>query len=120
LEAQHLAEFVCRRIAKKQKIELQAAFWRSSTYWEKQYKQAIVAAYSILKIYSFDIILKALNRKEAWWITSLRCKQLHDLCRDEQSKLSVKETSKIIEISDNTTSVPQVGLSKKNKISKLK
>lgn len=100
-DAEILAEFICRRIASKQKIVLGDKFWNDD-YWGKQFKKTIIAAHSILKVYSLAVILAALKRPEAHWITSLRARQLHDLCRSVQRSHD-EEKQRINEFTPPTT-----------------
>lgn len=120
-DAQQLSEFICRREAEKKKITLVEYFW-NEPYWGKIYRKHIIAAHSLLKIYSLQIIFQALKDKRGSWITSLRCRQLHDLCREfsqkeEQVKNKIEESVEIKRV--DTTVLPPT-IKKQSKFDKLK
>lgn len=120
-DAHTLADFVCKRSAEKKKIVLPQSYWNTD-YWGKEYKKSIIAAHAILKIYPLSVVLSSLNHPSGRWITSLRARQLHDLCRDEQKRheqIKEKIRQSDAPILTNTTSLPTKRKSN-NKIDKLK
>lgn len=84
--AQYLAEVMCMRVAKKNKETLPVKFWNEPK-WKMQYKQQIVAANSLLKIYEPDAIIAAVNRKDSQWIYSLRYPGLNQKILEEKDRL---------------------------------
>lgn len=120
-DAKIIAELICRRIAEKNKLVLGDKFWNED-YWGKEFKKHIIAAHSLLKIYPLSVIINALKDKRAYWITSLRCKQLHDICKEYSKKLEYVKTqveeSKKIETTDPNILPPTSN--KQSKFDKLK
>lgn len=88
--AQKLAEIMVRREAAKKKIVLPLKFWNTDP-WKKKYKQQIIAANALLKIYEPAAIFNALKRKECSWQYSLRANGINDACKEEQALLEKKE-----------------------------
>ena len=76
--AQYIAEFICERLAKRQKKDLHYRFWLSKE-WEKEYKGQIAAAYKWLKKYDSKVIINALSSQAGSKIYSLRAPHLGDI-----------------------------------------
>jgi hypothetical protein len=76
--AQYIAEFICERLAKRQKKDLHYRFWLSQE-WEKEYKGQIAAAHKWLKKYDSRVIIEALNSQAGSKIYSLRAPHLGDI-----------------------------------------
>lgn len=110
--AQYLAELMCSRLAAKRKQKLPQKFW-SLPEWKLLFKQQKIAAYSLLKIYTPDVIIKAVKRKEVEWIYSLRYPGLNQLCIEEEAKIQKLnekiEKTAIIPIQENKK-VTQIGI----------
>lgn len=85
--AQYIAEFICERIAKRNKLDLHYRFWVNEE-WEKVYKGQLTAAYKLLKQYEPKAVLNALNSKEGSKIYSLRAPHLPAMIDKEQKILS--------------------------------
>lgn len=119
--AQYLAELMVTREAAKQKIKLAVGFW-NSPLWKKKYKQQIIAANSLLKIYSPQAIINALKRKECSWQYSLRANGINDACNEEQIKLDqITETMLESERKfDNITTSEVKKFGKESKLNKLR
>jgi hypothetical protein len=62
-QGQALAELMCERMAKIQKVELEYRFWESPL-WLKAFKDQLYAANSLLKKYSYEAITKALLKQK--------------------------------------------------------
>ena len=77
---------MCVRQATKQKVRLSERFWENNS-WKVTYKQHILAANQLLKIFEPQAIINALNQKECNWITSLRVKALTQCIMRESEKL---------------------------------
>lgn len=111
--AQYLAELMCSRLAAKRKQKLPQKFW-SLPEWKLLFKQQKIAAYSLLKIYSSDVVIKAVKRKDVEWIYSLRYPGLNQICVEEEAKIEKLqqkiEKAEILPIQTNnenkTISVP--------------
>ena len=73
-EAQYLTEIVTERYARSQNKSLQPKFW-NNLEWKSFYRQQIIAANALLKLYSLQSIVNALNGKCSWTY-SLRANQL--------------------------------------------
>lgn len=67
----YLAELICIKAADKKKEFLTDNFW-DKIQWKVFYKQQCMAARALLKLYSVQAIIKALNDKKSWGIFSLR------------------------------------------------
>jgi hypothetical protein len=118
---QLLAEIMCVREAKKKGISLPHKFWNTPE-WKKKYKIQILAANSLLKVYSPMAILNALKRKECNWQYSLRANGISDTCDEEQRKLDKQdkliEKSESIKI-DNPAEFRQVNTGQQSRKSRL-
>lgn len=111
-EAHYLAELACTRKAKSFRRVLVPKFW-NETEWKKDYKQQIMAAHSLLKLFSIEAILAALNSKDGSWMYSLNTKSLPGLCQKEKQRIELERkianNSKPIEYNpENVTHVPSV------------
>lgn len=78
---------MCLRQAAKQKTKLSDKFWENNS-WKVSYKQHILAANQLLKIFEPQAIINALNQKEYHWITSLRVKALTQGIIRESEKIA--------------------------------
>lgn len=90
--AQYLAEVMCIRQAEKKREKLPPKFWNIPK-WKMPYKQQILAAHSLLKIYEPEEIILAINRKDAKWIFSLRFPGLNQIILEEKEKLDKQKLS---------------------------
>lgn len=119
---QYLAELMCMRLAKKNNLPLPDKFW-NTTEWRMPYKQQLMAAHALLKVYNAKAVVAAVNRKEVSWMYSLRYDGLKQLIVEEQAKLArIEERIAKIEtpVVDIATSKPQKPFSpKNNRINKL-
>lgn len=105
----YLAELSVTRKNKGKSLPIK--FWNLPEY-KREYKLAIQSAHSILKIFSIEVILAALNSKEGNWIYSLRCNQLVELANKEKNRLAVEQKiiaakPKIEYNESNVTHVPK-------------
>lgn len=119
--AQLLAEIMVKREADKKRIVLPYKFWNQET-WKKKYKNQIVAANGLLKLYEPLAILNALKRKECSWQFSLRANGLNDIFKEEQEKLDkVKEVAKESTQTFTNTTVTEIKkFGKQSKLDKLR
>lgn len=121
-QAQYLTELVCSRLYKnKEGKQAKPGFWSESHFWTQQYKNQIIKANTLLRMYDFSIICQVLE--EEYWCFSLHNKQLSQKFLDAQkasdSKKKVWEDKKIeITTTDNYRS-KQFSKSK-NKLGRLK
>lgn len=99
--SQYITELICRRMADKDKEELPFKFWNRGK-WRSIYRQQIIAAHGLLKIYDEEAIIAALLSKKGERIYSLRFKGLDDLIKIEQEKIDKfdKKDIKTIEHKD--------------------
>lgn len=110
--AHYLAELAVTRKAKATRKVLTHKFW-NQTEWKKDYKQQIMAAHSLLKIFDLEVILAALSSKDGSWMYSLNTKSLPSLCQREKQRIELERKiariSKPIEYNpDNVTQIPSV------------
>jgi hypothetical protein len=119
-EAKLLADFVCQRRAKKEGKILGPNYW-NSVLWKKRYQEQVVAAHSLLKVYSYSSIISALKHKDISWVYSLRSKQIIPYIKDEinriESLAEIAIESKPIEITKKKIGLPFSG--NKNKMNRL-
>lgn len=119
--AQLLAEIMVKREADKSKINLPYKFWNNEP-WKKKYKQQIIAANGLLRVYDLSVILSVLKRKDCSWQYSLRANGIASACAEEQIKFDKKqkliEQNEQIEVKD-TESYRHVSTGKQTKKSRL-
>jgi hypothetical protein len=119
--AQYITEIICEHKAVLEKRDLHFRFWLNKE-WEKFFRDQIATANKLLKQYSPNAIIKALNSPKAAKIYSLRAPHLIaiiDSCAKSIEIESKKETTKEITRNDSTSYKNRV--SKTNNIlSKLK
>ena len=84
--AQYLAEYVNARKAKKEKCELPNRYWNLPE-WKTEYIRQVTQANALLKSFSIEAIVSALNSKEFNWTYSLMTKGLIDVIQREQAKI---------------------------------
>lgn len=99
--AKYLTEYVNKRKAKKQKIELPDKYWNLSE-WKSEYIGQLKEAHALLRFFSLEAIVSALNSKEFSWVYSLRTKGLIDIIKREQERINRRNLPKI-EIPVNRT-----------------
>lgn len=92
--AHMLVEIVLLRKAKKTNTILHGKFWNDSL-WQKEYRQQIIAANSLLKLFPLQAIIAGLDSKDACWVYSLNYSGLIDIIRREHSK--IEQTQRILE-----------------------
>jgi hypothetical protein len=96
--SQYLSELMCKRLAEKNKEKLVDGFWNIAR-WRVLYKQQIMAANSLLKIYPATVIISTVNRKDFLWVYSLRSPQLSQGLIEEfdkYKKLQERMNDKVI------------------------
>jgi len=79
--AQLVTEIVCRHKAAKDGVELGHEFWKEPK-WEAYFRQQITTANTLLRMYSFNAVYKALQDKRAAKIYSLRAPWLDDIIKE--------------------------------------
>lgn len=84
-----LARLMCERKGKKDNIPLGIAYWNRPE-WKMFFKQQILAANSLLKIYPFQVVIAAVNNKKVNWTYSLRAPQLKQILIEENAKYERK------------------------------
>ena len=117
--AQYITELICEKKASSQKKDLPNKFWNLPE-WNKFYRQQILAANSLLRLYKAKAIVAALKSKESWNIYSLRSPKLDALIEAETRNIKEVEVSiRDIEIDINTAPRPDVK-NKKNALNRLR
>lgn len=120
---QYLTEIACKRKAEKEGTKLPSGFWQLFE-WKKFYSLQMIAANSLLKIYSIEIIINALNSKECSWMYSLSMKSLRENCEkqkiiaDRQKELKQQQPKQEI-VTKDTNIKPKDSVQKNNIRSKL-
>lgn len=80
-------------MAKRNKQTLPERFWVMDG-WKVTFKNQLLAANNLLKVYEYQAILNALELKSSQWICSLWAKNLVEIIIREQETL-VKEREKL-------------------------
>lgn len=119
--SQYIAELMVTRLAHHKCINLPYKFWNTPE-WKKLFKQELIKANALLKIYEPEAIIGVLHRKENEWIHSLLYPRLNDMILEEQRKLDLIESrvDNTIEFTKETITQPLKPFGKKSKISKLR
>ena len=89
--AQFLAEKICERLARKDKIALSDQFWNQAR-WRRTFLYQVQIANGLLKIYSWQAVLRALNKNPG--IYSLNAKFLDPLIKTEEESLQREERAR--------------------------
>lgn len=88
--AQHLAEIMCERQARKNSQELTKQFWNLD-HWKKPFKSQLFAAYGLLKLYPAVVLVQAIYSKQAEHIYSLRSPVLDDIVKQVYHKFKLEQ-----------------------------
>ncbi len=114
--AQYITERIC--VKKAGSNDLPKRFWEIAA-WKNYYKQQIIAANGLLKIYSPQAIIAALKHNKAYSIYSLRAPHLDQIIQDEECRLQLEKKEEIVveKVEDVTFRKEKV---KQNTISKLR
>ena len=119
---QYIAEIMCERIAKSKKMgDLPTKFWNLPD-WKKLFKQQLLLAFSLLKIYSDGAIINGLANPKSFKAYSLGASHILDtIFQAEQKKIDSFEHqvllhSEIAQSSEtsNTSIKPKPQQPKKN------
>lgn len=127
--AQKIAETICVMKAAQDKKELPKLFW-NLPHWKNYYRQQLFAANSLLKLYSYKVIMESLRDKRLWKLYSLRAPFLDNILKEyaykEQLAQKTKEireevekenSAPIVVVNDNN---PRPTFAPKSSISKLR
>lgn len=119
---QYLAELMCKRLAQKNKQTLPSKFWNLPE-WRMIYKNQLIAAHALIKVYDPRAIIAAVERKTFSWVYSLRYPGLRQAILEEEAKLKIadKKIEKAVAPQiENPTLEPQKPFSnKQSRTSKL-
>jgi hypothetical protein len=88
---QYITEIICENKAKIDKKDLYFRFWTNKE-WSKFYRDQIATANKLVKKYSEQAIIKALQNPKASRIFSLRAPHLIPIIEYEQEQLSNQNT----------------------------
>ena len=88
--AQWLAEHMCSRKAISTGAYLGDKFWNKEI-WKLEYAHQVRQANALLKVYSWEAILAALNTKQGQRAYSLAGKWLHPYIKEQQDKINRKQ-----------------------------
>lgn len=121
--AQYITELICEKKARKDGGDLPQEFWKQDK-WASYFRQQIVSANGLLRIYDAQAIIRALKSNASFSIFSLRAPHLDDIIKKEQAALEVqemKQAASTIEIKRvDVTSKPRQSQKSVNVLSKLK
>ncbi len=118
--AQYITEILITRQAQKQRKKLPHKFWNENP-WKKKFRQQIFWVNGLLKAYSAEAIVAALNSKEGKYIYSTAFPKLDELIEKEQVKIDrLKQDAKEVEITRTEKTKPMKKFGNKTKLSKLR
>jgi len=115
--AQYITELICEKKAQKEGKDLPQTFWKIAS-WSGYFRQQIVVANGLLRLYSEKAIIKALKSQKAYNIFSLRAPHLDDIIKLEEQALKAIPPKKHIKTA-NTLSKPRKPQHTENLFSKL-
>lgn len=106
-EAVELAKLMVSRKMRSEGVTPYEGFWNNHP-WKRLFKEQVIAATALLKVYSYIAITNVFKRKDCQWQYSLRHKATHELFHIEQKKLDKmqEDANKSTEI--QTTSSTEV------------
>jgi hypothetical protein len=84
--AQYITEMICEKRAKTEKRDLHYRFWTNKE-WSAFYRNQIASANKLLKQYSCNAIVRALNNPKMEKIYSLRAPHLIPIIELEEAKI---------------------------------
>jgi len=89
-EASYLADKVIRRQAAMENIELPPKYWNLAD-WKKVYRFQMMKAFSLLKLYSFELLKHSLDSDKGKKVYSLYAPFLEDIIHKQQEIDKIKE-----------------------------
>lgn len=120
--AQYITELICEKKARLAGGELPQKFW-TQPKWSAFFRQQVHTANLLLRLYSYQAIIRALNAKEAERIFSLRAPHLDAIIKAEQAKydklVAQQESAEDI-VRVDVNAKPRQPIVKKNIVSRLK
>lgn len=107
--AAYIAETMVSRIARKEQAgrDLPGNF-HSVDKWERFFKVQLRHAASLLKLYSYEALIKALRTYKGKTVYSLGAKFLDPLIKDEQEKINRVEEKKKEAVADTPAVIPEI------------
>lgn len=90
--AQYITERICEKKAKR---DLPKKFWELPE-WKVYFRQQIIAANGLLKIYSPSAIIAALRNPKSYNIYSLRAPHLDQIIQDEEVNIKNAKRKEIV------------------------
>ena len=117
---QYITELICEKLAHKKNEQLKHKFWTNPT-WAKFFRQQILAANGLLKIYGPKAIIRALKSNASFSVYSLRAPQLDSLIKKEAAMIEQEEKNlQATQIKRSaTTTKPRARKAEKNTINRL-
>lgn len=116
--AQLLADVMIKRKANKEKKTLTPNYW-NSLVWKKEFQQQKIAAYGLLKLYSYEAIFNGINHKAIKWVYSLRNKTIVPYIKDEHARLQLRDEKikkhETIVVPEQTGEIDIMGTGKKRR-----
>ncbi len=97
-EGAYLANIMCERRAKSEKIPLPPNYWNTPE-WRVLFKRQVIAANSLLKIYPFEVVKSTIANKKVAWVWSLSSPALHQILLEEMAKFE-RQIKKDIQIQE--------------------
>lgn len=84
-----LADIMCKRYGKKKGLETPEKYW-SLPVWKVFFKEQVLAANRLLKIYPFEVILSTVNNERVKWCFTLYYHGLKQILVEEMHKYEVR------------------------------
>jgi hypothetical protein len=119
---QYLTEQLCAQVARSTQEDLIDRFWKLPK-WTKFFKEQIPAAFTLLKKYDVEAILKALKDKRAYKVYSFRAPWFIKIVQQYQTQIDLIEAhpkQQTVVSKDVENNQPRQQFGQETLISKLK
>jgi len=120
--SQYITELICSKKASSNGKELPQKFWELKE-WGAYFRQQIVSANALLRIYDARAIIRALNNPKCFKVYSLRAPQLDAIIQEEERKLqeiAAQQAAAPKVVLADITAKPRPHQTKPNVFSKLR
>ena len=119
-EAQYVAEILCQRQAKKEKVgNLAYKFWNQGK-WKKIYIRQISLSNKLIKEFGEGVLIRFINSREGSDIFSLGMKTIKNKIENFKKSLDKQSSQEIIEVTRTDIDQKRKTFGQKTLIQKLK
>lgn len=105
--AQYIAEVICERLAKKDRLVLSEKFWNKEP-WKTRFLLQIRTIHSLLNVYDASAIIAVLSKDKFKHVYSLRYKPLQEAFDLEIQQRKIKEQALKEQLSKIETKPPEI------------